>query len=88
MKTATENLRNTIADPDSPIYGSDIVPWICDVLEEMEALKDEQVYIARILGCPDTDYITTPSNLPNVIRNLKSESVKLRAALLKERVKA
>ncbi len=45
-----------------------------DQQAEIEQLQEEQKQIARILGCPDTeDGISTPSNLPNVIRDKLGE---------------
>ncbi len=52
----------------------------CDVL----AMEVERVHIARILECPDAEHIKTPSNLPNVIRDLKGENRRLRAELVKQ----
>lgn len=46
---------------------------------EIERLQEEQTQIARILRCSDAEDISTPSNLPNVIRDKVIEIERLRA---------
>ncbi len=55
---------------------------LCKRDNEIERLKKEQHEIALILGCDDIgDGITTPSNLPNVIRDRKLEIERLKQQL-------
>ncbi len=55
-----------------------------DAKDEVERLQAEQKEIARILHCLDAESgISTPSNLPNLIRDKVAEVKRLQASLLK-----
>lgn len=55
---------------------------VTDQQAEIKPLREEQQEIARILQCPDADTgISTPSNLPNLIRDRVFEIQQLRRAL-------
>ena len=45
--------------------------------KEVQRLREEQRDIARLLGCEDCENIETPSNIPNVIRDLQIKTKQL-----------
>ena len=58
---------------------------IIDLKADVEQLREEQKQIARILRCPDAGHvITTPSNLPNVVRDKMAEVERLQSELAEE----
>lgn len=56
MEKIIDYLRTAVADPDSPIYGSDLVPPIADLCEIAERLE-RVAEIAEIIQ-QDTEEIT------------------------------
>ncbi len=56
--------------------------------EEVRKLRREQSEIARLLGCDDWKEISTPSNLPNLVRDLVHNRTRLQErvdAMIEER---
>jgi len=44
----TDKIKVALADPKAPWYGSDLVGWVADLLEEHERLKKEKQFLMNL----------------------------------------